>query len=85
MALTREQEKGLALFRAGRSTAEVAEALGVPRPTVWRWQQELPEFIETLRGRSERDRPWTWRETVRVASAVAAVLLAALFLWLSYR
>ena len=85
MALTPQQERGLALFHAGRSTAEVAEALGVPRPTVWRWQQDLPEFADTLRGSGEPRCPWTWRETARVAGAVAAVLLAALFLWLSYR
>jgi hypothetical protein len=85
MALTRQQENALELFREGRSTAEVAEALGVPRPTVWRWQSELPEFTETRDTSAARPRPWTWRETVRVVAAVTAVVLAALGLWLAYR
>jgi transposase len=86
MALTNEQEQALALLRQGMSTAAVAARLGLPRPTVWRWQNELPEFAATVTaspGREQRA-PLAGRDVARIVVAVLVVLLSALFLYLGY-
>ena len=87
MALTNEQERALTLFRQGLSTAQVAERLGLSRPSVWRWQNELPEFAGTLPA-SEIEgpvrAPLRLSELLRIALALLIVLLAALFVYLGY-
>ncbi len=87
MALTNEQQRALTLLRQGLSTGQVAERLGLARPTVWRWQNELHEFAGTLPA-AETEGParpaLTPREVLRVALALLIVLLAALFLYLGY-
>lgn len=85
MALTNEQERALELLREGLSTAQVAERLRLPRPTVWRWQHELPEFEGTaaVTASAARD-PLTFRDVARIAAPVLVILLAALFFYLGY-
>ena len=85
MALTNEQERALELLRQGLTTAVAAERLGLPRPTLWRWQQELPEFAETLVADEDPERDaLTFRDVVRIAMPVLAIVLAALFFYLGY-
>ena len=86
MALTKEQARALGLFAEGCSTAQVAERLGLPRPTVWRWQQELPEFAGTVPAvdGGETRAPLTFRDAMRIAMPLLVVLLAVLFFYLGY-
>jgi hypothetical protein len=86
MALTKEQAQALGLLAEGLSTAQVAERLRLPRPTVWRWQQELPEFAGTIPAVDSRETraPLTLRDAVRIAVPLLVVLLAALFFYLGY-
>jgi transposase len=87
MALTNEQQRALTLLRQGLSTAQVAERLGLARPTVWRWQNELHEFAGTLPAVEANGPAWprlSAREVLRIALALLVVLLAALFFYLGY-
>ena len=85
MALTNEQARALGLLGEGLSTAQVAERLGLPRPTVWRWQHELPEFAGTVPAADGEARaPLTLRDVVRIALPLLIALLAALFFYLGY-
>lgn len=85
MALTNEQERALGMLRDGVSTAQVAERLRLPRPTVWRWQHELPEFEGTVTatGAGQGRAPLAFRDVVRIAMPVLLLLLSALFFYLS--
>jgi transposase len=75
----------VALLREGLSTAEVAERLGVPRPTVWRWQNELPELADVRRRESEPGIARAPRHAVmRVALTVIVIVLSVFFLYLGY-
>lgn len=86
MALTNEQERALELLRQGMSTAQVAERLGLPRPSVWRWQHELSEFSGTVpaAGGAGGRAPLTLRDVVRIAMPLLLLLLAALCFYLGY-
>ncbi len=89
MALTGDQERALALLREGWSTAEVAERIGLPRPVVWGWQNELDEFRDTLEpARSDESGlfrgPFSRQDKIRIAVPVLVVLLTALFFYLGY-
>lgn len=85
MALTNEQERALKLLREGLSTALVAERLKLPRPTVWRWQHELPEFASTVPAAGEQRRArLSFRDVVRIAAPLLLLLLAGLFFYYGY-
>jgi hypothetical protein len=86
MALTEEQQRALGLLREGLSTAQVAERLRLPRPTVWRWQHELPEFAGSIPagGADEERPPLTFRDIVRIAAPLLLLLLAGLFFYYGY-
>jgi hypothetical protein len=84
MTLTNEQQRALDLLRQGLSTAEVAERLALPRPTVWRWQRELPAFVGTTPAAVDGDARLTLRDFVRIAMPVLLALLAALFFYLGH-
>jgi hypothetical protein len=86
MALTPEQKQALRLLREGLSTAQVADRLQLQRPTLWRWQHELPEFLETLPAAeaTSSHTPLTWRDGVRIAAPLLLLLLAGLFFYLGY-
>lgn len=86
MALTNEQERALGLLREGLSTAQVAERLKLPRPTVWRWQNELPEFASSVPAAAAGQRRvrLSFRDVVRIAAPVLLLLLAGLFFYYGY-
>ncbi len=83
VALTEQQQRAQQLLNDGMSTAQVAERLGVPRPTVWRWQNELPELASstpTAGAEPGRD-PFTFRDMVRIAAPIVLLLLAGLLFY----
>ncbi len=87
--LTPDQARALTLLQQGQSTADVAQQLGLPRPTVWRWQHELPQFAGTVEATerglaASRQRALTRQEKLRIGLTLVVVLLAALFLYLGY-
>ena len=46
--MNEKEEMALALILQGRKDAEVAEALGVSRMTIWRWKKYDAGFIQAL-------------------------------------
>ena len=89
MALSPMQERALALLREGVSTGEVAQQLGLPRTAVWRWQNELPEFGETLEAPEAEPSGWiegplTRNDLLRIGAPIVLFALTALFFYLGY-
>ena len=46
--MNEKEEMALALILQGRKDAEVAEALGISRMTIWRWKKYDAGFIQAL-------------------------------------
>ncbi len=89
MVLSSVQQRALALLREGVSTGEVAEQLGLPRTTVWRWQNELVEFADTRDAPTPEPSGWiegplTRQDLLRIGAPIMLLALTALFFYLGY-
>jgi|ETNmetMinimDraft_16_1059900.scaffolds.fasta_scaffold123608_1 transposase len=70
-----EQENAIDLLIQGKSDREVAEAVGVGRPTVWEWRNQRSEFIAELEHR-RRDLWGTQVDRLRQLVSKAVDVLA---------